>query len=133
MKNIFKYLLIFFLYCANTNSHHPGDAVEMGEPYPEIFISIYEDSDDGYNIKIHIKNFKFTPEEISYSPKENEGYAVVYVNEIPIGRSYSEWFHIPYRFFNLKKNKIKVSIKNVNHQSLAANHKIILQEIIIEK
>ena len=60
----------------------------------------YEDSYDGYNIKIHMKNFKFTPEEISYEPKEKEGYALVHVNEIPIGRSYSKWFHIPDRFFN---------------------------------
>jgi hypothetical protein len=80
-----------------------------------------------------MKNFKFTPEEISYEPKEKEGYALVQVNEIPIGRSYSEWFHIPDRFFNLEKNTIKVAIKNVNHQSLVADHKIISQEIIVEK
>jgi hypothetical protein len=86
MKNLFQYLMIFFLYCGSIYSHHPGDTLEVSEPYPEIFISIYEDSYDGYNIKIHVKNFKFTPEEISYEPKEKEGYAVVYVNEIPIDR-----------------------------------------------
>ena len=133
MKNLFKYLVIFFLYCGSIHSHHPGNTVEVDEPYPEIFISIYEDSYDGYNIKIHVKNFKFTPEEISYEPKEKEGYALVQVNEIPIGRSYSEWFHVPDRFFNLEKNTIKVAIKNVNHQSLVADHKIISQEIIVEK
>jgi len=133
MKNLFKYLVIFFLYCGSIHSHHPGNTVEVGEPYPEIFISIYEDSYDGYNIKIHVKNFKFTPEEISYEPKEKEGYALVQVNEIPIGRSYSEWFHVPDRFFNLEKNTIKVAIKNVNHQSLVADHTVISQEIIVEK
>ena len=133
MKNLFQYLVIFILYCGNIHSHHPGDTVEISEPYPEIFISIYEDSSDGYNIKIHVKNFKFTPEEITYVPKENEGYAVVYVNEIPIGRSYSEWFHIPDRFFNLVENEIKVAIKNVNHQGLVADHKIISQKIIVKK
>ena len=133
MKNLFSNLLILFLYCGSAHSHHPGNAVEVSEPYPEIFISIYEDSNDGYNIKIHMKNFKFTPEEISYDPKEKEGYAVVYVNEIPIGRSYSEWFHIPNRFFNLVENKIKITIKNVNHQELVADHKIISQEIIVKK
>ena len=133
MKNLGKYCFIFLFCSLTVYSHHPGNTVEVSEPYPEIFISLYQDSDDGYNIKIHIKNFKFTPEEIVYTSKENEGYAVVYVNEIPIGRSYSEWFHVPERFFNLSENKIKVSIKNIDHQSLVADHKIISQEIIVEK
>ena len=70
MKNLFKYLVIFFLYCGSIHSHHPGNTVEVGEPYPEIFISIYEDSYDGAytDRRVLMYTLTFTAKMYLYGP-----------------------------------------------------------------
>ena len=132
MKHLFVYILVFYTCLGNLNSHHPDSAQEANKPYPTIFISVYEDSYDGYNIKLLIENFKYSPNKLANAFTENEGYAIIYINDIPIGRTYSDWIHIPSRFFNQELNILKVSIKSLSHQDLIVDHEIISKEIIVE-
>ncbi len=128
-----KYIFIFFIFPLSVFCHHPGHIIQATEPYPVIWISNFQDNKDGHNIKIHLENFIFAPEKITYEASGNEGYIIVTVNNIPIGRSYSNWFHIPQRFFNLEANIVKVSLNTYDHNGLAIDGKVISKEITIGK
>ena len=128
-----KYLLILLIFPLFIFSHHPDHTTQATEPYPVIWISNFQDNYDGHNIKIHLENFIFAPEKISYKASGNEGYILVTVNDIPIGRAYSEWFHIPQRFFNLEANIVKIILKNYDHDTLSIKDKIISKKITIGK
>ena len=133
MTKMIKYFCILLIYSLSVFAHHPEHTIQAKEPYPIIWISDYQDNVDGHNVKIHLENFLFAPEKITYKALGNEGYIVITVNDIPIGRAYSEWFHIPQRFFNLETNVVKVILKTYDHYNLAIDDEIISKEITIGK
>ena len=55
-----------------------------------------------------------------------------YVNDIKIGRVYSEWFHIPQRYFNLESNLIKVTLNANMHDDITIDGKPIQAVIEIK-
>jgi len=87
---------------------------------------------DGYNIFIDIKNFKLDPSQAGKENKDNTGHLHLYVNDIKIGRVYSEWFHIPQRYFNLESNLIKVTLNANMHDDITIDGKPIQAVIEIK-
>ena len=131
MKYIF--FIFFFLSSLNIFSHHPGHKVEATAPYPSINLEITKDSIDGYNLFIDLKNFKIEPSQVGLVNKTNTGHLHLFVNDIKIGRIYSNWFHIPGRYFNLEENIIRVTLNSNLHESFAINGNQIESEIKVEK
>ncbi|MDA1283930.1 MAG: hypothetical protein O3C61_03305 [Proteobacteria bacterium] len=129
---MFKYFFLL-IYSFSVFAHHSEHATQATEPYPVIWISDYQDNDDGHNIKIHLENFIFAPEKITYKASGNEGYIVITVNDIPIGRAYSDWFHIPQRFITLDTNVVKVTLKTYDHYNLTIGDEVISKEITIDR
>jgi hypothetical protein len=125
------FFIFFFLSSSNIFSHHPGHKVEATAPYPSINLEITKDSIDGYNLFIDLKNFKIEPSQVGLITKTNTGYLHLFVNDIKIGRIYSNWFHIPIRFFNLKENYIKVTLNTNLHGAFTIDGEPILAELKI--
>ena len=109
MKSLIYSAFLIFFYL-NLFAHHPGHKVEAETPYPTIKLKLIKDDMDGYNLLIDLNNFTLAPEQVGKKNKPNTGHLHLYVNDIKIARIYSNWIHIPGRYFNLKKNIIKVTL-----------------------
>ena len=126
-------IFIFLIFSLETFAHHPGHKIEANKPYPSVNLEIYEDNMDGYNLFIKLENFILTPMDVGKKNKSNSGHIHLYVNDIKIGRVYSNWFHIPGRYFNLKENIIRITLNSNLHDSFAINGNLIESEIIVKK
>ena len=126
-------IFIFLIFSLETFAHHPGHKIEANKPYPSVNLEIYEDNMDGYNLFIKLENFILTPVDVGKKNKSNSGHIHLYVNDIKIGRVYSNWFHIPGRYFNLKENIIRISLNSNLHDSFAINGNPIESEIKVKK
>ena len=126
-------IFIFLIFSLETFAHHPGHKIEANKPYPSVNLEIYEDNMDGYNLFIKLENFILTPMDVGKKNKSNSGHIHLYVNDIKIGRVYSNWFHIPGRYFNLKENIIRISLNSNLHDSFAINGNPIESEIKVKK
>ena len=126
-------IFIFLIFSLETFAHHPGHKIEANKPYPSVNLEIYEDNMDGYNLYIKLENFILTPMDVGKKNKSNSGHIHLYVNDIKIGRVYSNWFHIPGRYFNLKENIIRITLNSNLHDSFAINGNPIESEIKVKK
>tara|TARA_B100001113_G_scaffold255714_1_gene210990 strand:- start:705 stop:1100 length:396 start_codon:yes stop_codon:yes gene_type:complete len=126
-------IFIFLIFSLETFAHHPGHKIEANKPYPSVNLEIYEDNMDGYNLFIKLENFILTPMDVGKKNKSNSGHIHLYVNDIKIGRVYSNWFHIPGRYFNLKENIIRITLNSNLHESFAINGNPIESEIKVKK
>ena len=103
-------LSLFLLFISiNCFAHHPGNKIDAEKPYPLINLEIMKDKVDGYNLYIDLKNFTLSPSQIGSENQSNTGYLQLFINDIKITRVYSNWVHVPQRFFNLKENFIKIT------------------------
>ena len=111
----FKYGIFILFFSINCFAHHPGNKIDADKPYPSINLKVIKDKIDGYNIFIDLKNFNLNPSEIGGENISNSGYLQLFINDIRITRIYSDWVHVPQRFFNLKENFIKITIHSYLH------------------
>ena len=126
-------IFIFLIFSLETFAHHPGHKIEANKPYPSVNLEIYEDNMDGYNLFIKLENFILTPMDVGKKNKSNSGHIHLYVNDIKIGRVYSNWFHIPGRYFNLKENIIRITLNSNLHDSFVINGNPIESKIKVKK
>lgn len=127
-KIIYSIFLIFFFL--NLFAHHPSHKVEVEKPYPTINLKLIKDSIDGYNLFIDLNNFILAPEQIGKYYKLNTGYLSLYINDIKIARIYSNWVHIPERYFNLNENLIRVVLNTSTHGEFTVDGKPIQANLI---
>ncbi len=117
----FKYGIFILFFSINCFAHHPGNKIDADKPYPSINLKVIKDKIDGYNIFIDLKNFNLNPSEIGKENVSNSGYLQLLINDIKITRIYSNWVHVPQRFFNLKENFIKITIHSNLHDEFTIN------------
>ncbi len=127
------FIFIFLILSLKTFAHHPGNKIEANKPYPIVSLKILEDNIDGYNLFIKLENFLIAPEDVGQKNQLNTGHMLLYVNDIKISRVYSNWFHIPGRYFNLKENIVKIILNSSLHDTFTKNGKLIESKVIIEK
>ena len=126
-------IFIFLIFSLETFAHHPGHKIEANKPYPIVNLEIYEDNIDGYNLFIKLENFILAPMDVGKKNESNSGHIHLYVNDIKIGRVYSNWFHIPGRYFNLKENIIRITLNSNLHDSFVINGNPIESKIKVKK
>ncbi len=127
------FIFIFLIISLKTYAHHPEHKIEASKPYPIISLEILEDDMDGYNLFVKLENFTLTPEDVGKKNHLNSGHMHLFVNDIKISRVYSNWFHIPGRYFNLEENIIRVTLNSNLHDSFAINGNPIKSEIKVDK
>ena len=119
----FTYGIFILFFSINCFAHHPGNKIDADKPYPSINLIVIKDKIDGYNIFIDLKNFNLNPSEIGGENISNSGYLQLFINDIRITRIYSEWVHVPQRFFNLEENFIKITIHSYLHDQFTIKGK----------
>ena len=119
----FKYGIFILFFSINCFAHHPGNQIDADKPYPSINLTVIKDKIDGYNIFIDLKNFNLNPSEIGNENISNSGYLQLFINDIRITRIYSDWVHVPQRFFNLKENFITITIHSYLHDQFTIKGK----------
>ena len=139
----FKYGIFILFFSINCFAHHPGNQIDADKPYPSINLTVIKDKIDGYNIFIDLKNLpasdlrkilndakkrkklrnNLNPSEIGGENISNSGYLQLFINDIRITRIYSDWVHVPQRFFNLKENFIKITIHSYLHDQFTIKGK----------
>ncbi len=107
-----KFSIFLLFISVNCFAHHPGNKIDAEKPYPLINLEIIKDKVDGYNLYIDLENFTLNPSQIGNENQSNMGYLQLFVNDIKITRVYSNWVHVPQRFFNLKDNFIKITFNS---------------------
>ena len=107
-----KFSIFLLFISVNCFAHHPGNKIDAEKPYPLINLEIIKDKVDGYNLYIDLENFTLNPSQIGSKNHSNMGYLQLFVNDIKITRVYSNWVHVPQRFFNLKDNFIKITFNS---------------------
>ena len=119
----FKYGIFILFFSINCFAHHPGNKIDADKPYPSISLKVIKDKIDGYNIFIDLKNFNLNPSEIGGENISNSGYLQLFINDIRITRIYSDWVHVPQRFFNLRENFVKITIHSYLHDQFTIRGK----------
>ncbi len=86
---------------------------------PKVSVMIMPDPMTGYNLRVMVNNFTFSPERASLAAVPGEGHAHVYVNGEKLSRIYSEWMHIA----ALPKGDVEVDVTLIgnDHRPLALN------------
>ena len=107
-----KFSIFLLFISVNCFAHHPGNKIDAEKPYPLINLEIIKDKVDGYNLYIDLENFTLNPSQLGIENQPNMGYLQLFVNDIKITRVYSNWVHVPQRFFNLKDNFIKITFNS---------------------
>ncbi|UCC92315.1 MAG: hypothetical protein JSW25_06475, partial [Thermoplasmata archaeon] len=105
----------------NGNGHMHGDPMEVpdGVPAPKVEIEVTEDPKAGWNLRVITTNFEFAPEHASTENVWGEGHAHLYIDDVKIGRLYTEWYHIG----GLDKgdHTVHVTLSTNDHMDLAVD------------
>ena len=99
--------------------HDKPMEVPAGVPAPAVDIQVTEDPKSGWNLRVTVTNFEFAPARASTENVWGQGHAHIYVDDVKVGRLYTEWFHIG----GLSKgdHTVLVTLNTNDHMDMAVN------------
>lgn len=62
---------------------------------PEISVAVRPDSEDGWNVHLSVRHFRFTPDSVGGAALLGRGHARLFLDGHPLARVYGTWFHLP--------------------------------------
>ncbi|MFC9249719.1 hypothetical protein ACFT7S_38465 [Streptomyces sp. NPDC057136] len=62
---------------------------------PGVRLSARPDSEDGWNIHLTVRNFRFTPDSVGGAALPGRGHARLFLDGRPLARTYGAWHHLP--------------------------------------
>ncbi|NEC63327.1 hypothetical protein G3I41_01515 [Streptomyces sp. SID9727] len=62
---------------------------------PEVELAVRPDSEDGWNVHLIVRNFRFTPDSVGGGALAGRGHARLFLDGHPLARVYGAWFHLP--------------------------------------
>lgn len=65
------------------------------EGAPEVQLTARPDSEDGWNLQLTVKNFRFTPDSTGGAALRGAGHAHLELDGRKLARVYGPWFHLP--------------------------------------
>ncbi|WP_234318354.1 cupredoxin domain-containing protein [Streptomyces sp. NRRL S-244] len=65
------------------------------EGAPEVRLAARPDSEDGWNLQLTVKNFRFTPDSTGGAALPGAGHAHLELDGRKLARLYGPWFHLP--------------------------------------
>lgn len=65
------------------------------EGAPEVDVAVRPDSEDGWNVHLTVRNFRFTPDSVGGAALLGRGHARFFLDGHPLARVYGTWFHLP--------------------------------------
>ncbi len=103
------------------NGHMHTEPVEVpdGVPDPSVDIRLFEDPKAGWNLQVQVTNFLFAPERASTANVWGEGHAHLYIDDVKVGRLYTEWFHIS--GLEVGDHTVKVTLNTNDHTDMTVD------------
>ncbi|MEU9316126.1 hypothetical protein [Streptomyces sp. NPDC048295] len=65
------------------------------EGAPAVTVAVRPDSEDGWNVHLSVRNFRFTPDSVGGAALPGRGHARLFLDGHPLARVYGSWFHLP--------------------------------------
>ncbi|MGW0958102.1 hypothetical protein ACWD4K_03450 [Streptomyces gelaticus] len=65
------------------------------EGAPGVTVAVRPDSEDGWNVRLSVRNFRFTPDSVGGAALPGRGHARLFLDGRPLARVYGAWFHLP--------------------------------------
>ncbi|MFE2475436.1 hypothetical protein [Streptomyces sp. NPDC059389] len=65
------------------------------EGAPQVQLAARRDSEDGWNLQLTVKNFRFTPDSTGGAALPGAGHAHLELDGRKVARLYGPWFHLP--------------------------------------
>lgn len=62
---------------------------------PEVQLTLRPDSEDGWNLQLAVKNYRFTPDSTGGAALPGAGHAHLELDGRKLARLYGPWFHLP--------------------------------------
>ncbi|MFD9520452.1 hypothetical protein [Streptomyces sp. NPDC059979] len=81
------------LAAADTAGHKLREVPAQGAP--EVQLAVRPDSEDGWNLQLTVKNYRFTPDSTGGAALPGAGHAHLELDGRKLARLYGPWFHLP--------------------------------------
>ncbi|MFF9569227.1 hypothetical protein [Streptomyces sp. NPDC014685] len=65
------------------------------EGAPAVAVTVRRDSEDGWNVHLSVRNFRFTPDSVGGAALPGRGHARLFLDGRPLARVYGSWYHLP--------------------------------------
>ncbi|MFB8089720.1 hypothetical protein [Streptomyces sp. NPDC055992] len=62
---------------------------------PGVSVAVRPDSEDGWNVHLTVRDFRFTPDSVGGAALAGRGHAQLFLDGHPLARVYGAWFHLP--------------------------------------
>ncbi|MER5983887.1 hypothetical protein [Streptomyces sp. NPDC001787] len=62
---------------------------------PAAELSVRPDSEDGWNVHVSVRNFRFTPDSVGGAALPGRGHVRLFLDGRPLARLYGPWYHLP--------------------------------------
>ena len=108
------------LHGGHGHGEHRTRDVPPGTPTPTLSLKAVKDSIDGYNLRLVVSGFRFSPEAEGRDSDAVEGHAHLYVNGKKLARLYGHWTHLPRAALNPGENLLRVSLNDNLHRPWAS-------------
>ncbi|MFF9509038.1 hypothetical protein ACF1BU_09950 [Streptomyces sp. NPDC014724] len=82
------------LLAADDGSGHRLRQVDA-KSAPAVTIAVRPDSEDGWNVHLSVRNFRFTPDSVGGAALLGRGHARLFLDGRPLARVYGPWYHLP--------------------------------------
>lgn len=65
------------------------------EGAPAVTVAVRPDSEDGWNVHLSVRNFRFSPDSVGGAALLGRGHARLFLDGHPLARLYGPWYHLP--------------------------------------
>ncbi|MFE7704819.1 hypothetical protein ACFU6I_03200 [Streptomyces sp. NPDC057486] len=62
---------------------------------PAVTVAVRPDSEDGWNVHLTVRNFRFSPDSVGGAALLGRGHARLFLDGHPLARLYGPWYHLP--------------------------------------
>lgn len=110
---------------------HAHGLHEAEAPIPQLQVQVLRDAAGGWNLRLRVDNFRFTPEAVNQTHQPGTGHAHVYINGEKHGRIYGAWHHLAP--LGPGRHQLRVSLNTNDHREYAHQGRPIEQVVFVEE
>jgi uncharacterized membrane protein YphA (DoxX/SURF4 family) len=107
---------------------HPRLDIPEGEIAPTVALEAFEDMSGGWNFRLQLNHFNFTPLKSGLNSVSGDGHVHLYVNGGKVGRIYGEWFHLT---LPKGENRVKVTLNSNDHKDYYHQGQQLMTELTV--
>ena len=111
--------------------HTHGEPREVPDtvPVPGIDIDVTRDAKSGWNLHVITTEFEFAPWNASGEHVWGEGHAHLYIDDVKVGRLYTEWYHIG--GLAMGTHAVHVTLNCNDHMDIAVDGELVEDTVTI--